>query len=337
MKVLLTGATGFLGKRLLELLIRDERVKSIEVVSRKKRTHPDPKVRVIHGDLAEAASRNTLPADPDAVVHLAGFYNFKDGFAVNYKENVLTALTLLDWLKQRNRKKPVPIYYSSTYVVTHGGTREATERPVEALPGAELPYAYTKALAEKTFSDADLPGAIFRLGVLVGDTERGDIEKLDGPYPFLKLLRALGSFPLTKALKVVPIPADPKGVLPLVPVDSAAMVFHRAIFEKNDWRTGRDVFGVYNTESLPLGALAEAILGEFLPGARPTFVSSLPPLVLRLQSGITGVTPTAFHFSMHPVSVHNPRFLEQFPDCRIPPFSEYREAFFAGFRQYIGA
>ena len=97
--------------------------------------------------------------------------------------NVLSAGNFIQWLKKKFNPPP-RILFSSTYAVALGqnGT-ESGEEPLLLLPPRENPYAHCKALAESAFIDSGLPVQIFRLGILVGTTENGEIEKVDGPYP----------------------------------------------------------------------------------------------------------------------------------------------------------
>lgn len=342
MRVLVTGATGFLGKRVLDLLIADPRVAQIDAVSRSKRTHPSPKVRILRHDLSDPAFVHHLMVPgfeiPDCVIHIAGVYDFKSSFAENYQQNVLSTVNVMSLLKEWNRKRRVPVLFASTYGVGFGLSEGVGERPLSEMPPKAVPYAFTKAVAERAVTDARVPAMIFRLGVLVGDLQCGEIEKSDGPYALMGLLRGLARGGVSRFLKVVPVPAKKAGVIPLVPVDLAAKVIHEGAMRATHGDSSSDVkiYGVYNSQSASIESFCRRVVAEYLPGAHVSFVNSLPRQVLSAQEAVTGIPKDAFRFSSEPLPLENPAFVRDFPDLLIPEFESYERTFFEGFEDYCG-
>jgi nucleoside-diphosphate-sugar epimerase len=330
MKILLTGATGFLGKELLEILLLDPKISEIWVTSRNHRTHPSPKVRVFQLNLADPAQVSNFEMRPDAVIHLAGLYDFEESYESCYTQNLLPALHLVKKIRNWNEENQVPIYFASTYAVTYGQSEESAESPLKTLPPTAIPYAYTKALAERVITDAQIPSAIFRLGILVGNSKTGATDKLDGAYSFLKLIDSTQS--LTRVLKNIPIPAKPDGILPLVPVDSAARVFHQALFNSECAGSPSKIYGVYDDQSIPIRAFAESVLKIYAPGVRAVFVPKTPQTFLNLAGRFSPVSADAFKFALNPVQVRNDHFRQCFPEALIPHFSAYEKAFYSGYR-----
>jgi nucleoside-diphosphate-sugar epimerase len=330
MKVLLTGATGFLGKNLLELLLTDPRVERIWVVSRNKRTHPSPKVKVLRLDLSDPAQIFNFEASPDAVIHLAGLYSFEQGYESCYTQNLVPALHLSMKLREWNKQKRIPLYFASTYAVTFGQEQSAAEEPLTQLPTTQIPYAYTKALAERAITDSGIPCAIFRLGVLVGKTTDGSFDKLDGAYSFVHLIDSVR--PFIRWMKRIPLPGKPDGVLPLVPVDTAAKVFHEALFRENAAAAPARIYGVYDTQSISIREFSDSVLAHYAPGSQGFFIQRVPRLFLEAQSRLTPVSADAFQFALNPVKLENESFQETFPSIQIPHFSSYESAFFSGYR-----
>lgn len=339
MKVLITGASGFLGKRVLALLVDDDRIKTILVVARHKLSHPSPKVVLLACDLMQPAAVANLPMDVDAVIHLAGLYDFSHGFQTNYLHNVLVTDNLLRRIQEAAVFRTITLHYASTYAVgsVSADNVDATldEEPLMELPDLAIPYAHSKALAEQAVCTAGIPGAIFRLGVLVGDSQRGRIEKADGIYYVMRLLRAWGRNALGTRLRHMPIPAAQDGVMPLVPVDCAARVFVRSLFHAHGAH-GPSIFGVYNSKSVPLDILCRELLDMYMPGTQPLYLQQTPQRVLRAQEWFTGVPPAIFDFAQRPRGLRNERFEATYADCHIPCFESYRPAFFQGFVEYMG-
>lgn len=331
MKILLTGGTGFLGKNLLELLLADERVERVDVLTRSKATHPNPKARVVKGDLSQPSSVHAIPDDVDLVVHLAGLYDFREPFSKNYSENVLGTLNLLARIRAWNDARKVPLLFASSYAVQFGGGAEAGETPLTSLPSKEIPYAYTKAVAERAVSDSGIPGASFRLGILVGSTKGDPVEKIDGPYALLHALTAAKKAGLEKVLKYVPIFGARNVIFPFVPVDLAARVFHEAIFrEHSSFR----IYGTYDPSNVSVQEFCGTMIPRLLPGSELTYFEDVPRTLLSLQAKLTGVPAEVFRFALEQVPLSNEAFLKDFPECRIPAFKSYIEAFMRGFVAY---
>jgi nucleoside-diphosphate-sugar epimerase len=330
MKILLTGATGFLGKQLLQLLLADPRIEHVWVTTRNKRSHPSPKVEVLQINLSDPGQFHGLSILPDAVIHLAGLYDFEESYESCYTHNLLPAYHLAKKVREWNEQKRVPLYFASSYAVTFGQDADAAEKALTALPPPSLAYPYTKAIAERAITDSGIPSAVFRLGILVGNSTDGATDKLDGAYSFLRLMES--SRPLTRFMKRIPLPAKPDGILPLVPVDSAAKIFIDALFRPEVAGTPAQVYGVYDTQSISIQSFAESVLSRYVPGARPVFFHRVSNAALNFQSRFTPVSADAFRFALNPVAIQNPNFQSSFPHSLIPHFKTYEHAFYSGYR-----
>ncbi|MBY0470700.1 SDR family oxidoreductase [bacterium] len=351
MKVLLTGGTGFLGKKVLSQLLLLPQVTRVVVVTRTLKSHPSPRVHLLNLDLSHPSAMNSLPTDIDCVVHLAGLYDFEADFTKNYIQNVVPTLNLLDKMRELNTAKRVPLLFASTYAVGFGLKKPLLEEPVTLLPPKSVPYAFSKATAEKAVTESGIPAQIFRFGILVGEQENGAIEKVDGPYTFVRLISKLGSlaaslsrprhFKILTSTAVtrwgyLPFPGDSEGILPFVPVDVAAKVVTQSVDGLSQWTGTQEIYGVYNPSSVTVKKFSELLLGEYMPGFKPVFVSSLPAWSLKFQRAITQVSGTSFEFALNPLQLSNLNFVERFKDVSIPPFESYAPSFFQGYQDYVG-
>lgn len=342
MNILLTGGTGFLGKRVLEGLLRTPELGTVTVVTRSKSTHPDPRVKILCEDLSDPTCIPALQArlaDCSAVVHLAGLYDFKAVFRENYLGNVLATMHVTRAIStyQRESGRRVPVYYASTYAVGQVKNPDLLkEEAVSRLPSRKNAYALTKAISERVVTDSGLSGAVFRLGVLVGDSSRGRIEKLDGPYYLMSFLRrAARSVPGFMRLRRIPIPAVSGGILPLVPVDAAASVICAAVFRKIGDSGNLELYGVYDPESVELRTFCSAVCDELAPGKKPLLLESWPGFLLKRQEIFTRIPKSIFEFSISPIELDNSRFVAEFGAGAVPRFESYRDSFFRGFNEYM--
>ncbi len=75
--IFVTGATGFVGRRLIASLLHDRN--TIYALSREDRVERDGRIRLIKGDLAEKIE---LPPDISTIFHCAGFWSDSDAPSV---------------------------------------------------------------------------------------------------------------------------------------------------------------------------------------------------------------------------------------------------------------
>jgi nucleoside-diphosphate-sugar epimerase len=354
MNILVTGATGFLGKYVLSELLSRPEVDKIYVLVRSHRPHSHDKVHAISADLSSPIHLSLKPSEIDHVIHLAASYDLNEGFEVNYMSNVVGTLNLVAALQAIDWNGA--FHYASTYAVLAGDWfKDSAEDPLSKLPDKNLAYPHCKAHAEQIVMSSPFPSKIFRLGTLVGDTESGKVERIDGPYYVLNLLLKARSVVSKLRLKKVPVPLDPSCYIPLVPVDVAAKSIVRGVFEKQT--KTKKIYGLFNQESISAGEIIESAWNRFrMPGEprfvkmNPEFLGAIPssnkfvsllgdisyPLMRAVLSASTIPKPL-FAFSNGVPPLFNPNFREDFGAESVPIFSDFEKEFFNGFCEFVGS
>jgi len=159
MKILLTGASSYIGKYIISnLLLKNHKILS---TSRKDPIIKNKNHKWIRHDL----SKKPLKLNgfkPDIVIHLAGsaWVNMTSENYVN--SNILTTINLVKTLKDKKIKK---IFYLSSRDI-YGKIEKSilTEKTIINDPSI---YGYTKLLAEKILLDS-FPTIILRLPSIIG-------------------------------------------------------------------------------------------------------------------------------------------------------------------------
>ena len=171
MKILITGATGFIGRKLVARLI-DKQSQVVALVRRTSDVSGLPKkLRLIDGDMLDTASLEKAVQDIDVVIHLAAYFDFypKDKKLL-YQVNVEGTKNLIAACVQAGVSRF--IYISTTEVIG----------PVEDPPGNEnsplrpqFDYSKSKKQAEAivraTALETDLEYVILRPTGVIGEGE----------------------------------------------------------------------------------------------------------------------------------------------------------------------
>ena len=238
MTYFVTGATGFIGRHLVEeLLQRDGATAMIDVLVREgsqarlddlvadwELSHPGAGERIerVAGDL----QHERLGVDPgwldahtgeiDHLFHLAAIYDMTAGDDVNEQMNVAgtrNAVALANVLR------PGCFHHVSSIAVA--GDYKGLFREDMFAEGQKLPSAYhrtkyeSEALVRK---DASARWRVYRPAVVVGHSETGEMDKIDGPYYFFTAIQKLrDALP-----QWVPLIGPELGCTNIVPVDYVA-------------------------------------------------------------------------------------------------------------------
>ncbi|HCX32364.1 MAG TPA: short chain dehydrogenase [Rhodocyclaceae bacterium] len=205
MHYFVTGATGFIGRRLVRkllarpgttvhFLVREGAAAKVE--SLRAWWGVDAKRAVaVTGDLTRerlglsAADVRALKGKIDHFFHLAAVYDLKADAALQVSANVegtRNAVALATALKARRFHLFSSIAAAGLY---EGVFREDMFEEAENL---DHPYFRTKHDSEAIVrKECKLPWRVYRPGLVVGDSRTGEMDKVDGPYYFFKPIQKL--------------------------------------------------------------------------------------------------------------------------------------------------
>jgi nucleoside-diphosphate-sugar epimerase len=146
LRILVTGASGFIGRHLLRALGEKQEIFGLERNVPAENDHFA--VNWIEQDLGERLEHFSLPERCDVVIHLAQSEHYRDfpNHAVDvFSVNTVSTLRLLDWARQIGVKTFILASSGGIY----GGGEEEFSEEQEALPRGDLGfYLGTKLCSE---------------------------------------------------------------------------------------------------------------------------------------------------------------------------------------------
>ncbi|MEU8411227.1 SDR family oxidoreductase [Amycolatopsis japonica] len=259
---LVTGATGLIGRQFTRLLLTRDDVDKVALVvrasSRDKLAklvnawpHPEH-VTLVTGDLGEPLlgvgeeDREKLRG-VDHVVHLAALYDLTADDEASIKANVEGTAQVIALAAELNAGC---LHHVSSVAVAGDHEGMFTEEMFDVGQRLLTPYHRTKFEAERLVREQqDVPWRVYRPAVVVGNSETGEMDKIDGPYYLFPAISRLAGLP------DVPIVGPDLGDTNVVPVDYVAESLNALVTTKG--LDGR-AFHLVNPEPQPVVSVYNA-------------------------------------------------------------------------------
>ncbi|MBT8054718.1 MAG: SDR family oxidoreductase [Xanthomonadales bacterium] len=324
MSYFVTGGTGFIGQNLIKLLlnrrgkvyvlVRKGSMKKLDELKNRWGA-PASKIVPVTGDLTKPymgispAQRKKLDGKITHVFHLAAIYDLKADAASQEATNIKGTSNAVRFAESVNAKR-----FHHVSSIAAAGLYPGTfmEDMFEEAVGLENPYFRTKHDSEGLVrKKCGIPWRIYRPGIVVGDSETGEIDKIDGPYYFFKLIqkmrRALPAWMPTLGLE--------GGRLNIVPVDYVVKaldhIAHKAgqdgkCFHLTDPKPKRigEVLNLFAdaAHAPQMSMRVDARLFNYIPGVIKQGLYMLPPVRRIYREVMTdlGMPPDVLKFINYP-------------------------------------
>jgi thioester reductase-like protein/short-subunit dehydrogenase len=227
MRYVVTGGTGFIGRRVVSRLLDTQPHAEVWVLVRRPSlgrfeglaAQWGERAKPLVGDLTTADLELSEEAitelgDVEHVVHCAAIYDITAAEAEQRAANVDGTHAVIGLARRLN----ATLHHVSSIAVAGDFRGEYTEADFDV--GQQLPTPYHQTKFEAELLVRETPGLryrIYRPAVVVGDSRTGAMDKVDGPYYFFGVLAKLAVLP-----RFTPIMLPDVGRTNIVPVDYVA-------------------------------------------------------------------------------------------------------------------
>jgi short-subunit dehydrogenase len=280
-----TGATGFIGRNLVEqLLRRDATVYALvregsrgRLDALAQRLDAGDRLVPVAGDLSQPGlGVDGFDERIDHLFHLAAVYDIEADEEASVSANVDGTRHVIEFANAHD----VGRFHHTSSIAVAGSYRGVFQEDMFD-EGQKLPHHYHRTKYESERLARDQVKArltVYRPGIVIGHSETGEMDKIDGPYYFFKLIKRL-----RHALPAwFPLAGPEGGKTNLVPVDFVARAMDHIAHVPDDDLPG-DTFHLVDPEPLSVGQT----LNEFARAAHA------PQFAMRIDQNMTNAVPKA--------------------------------------------
>ena len=325
MNYFVTGATGFVGRHLVgELLKREGTIYVLlregsqgKLDALKQRLGPASEDRVVpvSGDLSKPAlGIDGFDERIDHFFHLAAIYDMNADDEAMRRANVEGTRNVVDFANSQD----VGRFHHTSSIAVAGAYKGVFQEDMFD-EDQKLPHAYhsTKYESEKVARDGvQAKLLVYRPGIVVGHSETGETDKIDGPYYFFKLIQKLrGALP-----QWFPLAGPEGGQTNIVPVDFVARAMDH-IAHLHDEELPGDTFHLVNPEPMTVGQA----MNEFAKAAHA------PQFAMRVDKQITDAVPKPVRSGVKALPTVRRIRNQTLRDLGIPPAAMENRDFFCTF------
>ncbi len=312
MNYFVTGATGFIGRHLVEelskregtvyVLVREGSKGKVDALIQRLGAE-EGRIVPVPGDLSKPGlGVEDFDEKIDHLFHLAAVYDIQADEQSSIKANVEGTRHVVEFSNAHD----VGRFHLTSSIAVAGSYKGVFQEDMFD-EDQKLPHHYhsTKYESEQIVREGvEAKTLVFRPGVVLGHSETGEMDKVDGPYYFFKLIQKL-----RRALpEWFPVAGPEGGNVTMVPVDFVARAMDH-IAHLPDSELPGDTYHLVDPEPMSVGQA----LNSFAKAAHA------PQFAMRIDQNLINVVPKGFRAGLNAIPMVKKIRNQVYSDLGIPP------------------
>ncbi len=341
-RIFMTGGTGFLGKEIISLLHMNPNVE-VHVLSRSP-----PALINYHtawkGNLtlfnAGLNLKELKKIKFDAVLHLASLYDLN----ASYQDVIVNNVFGTNMALKLTQELEVPLFINTSSIAAVSNCHGIVS-PYDLNLKVHFPDAYSegKALTEaqiQNWSSATFSKINLRLGILVGHSKTGRIQRVDGPYEAIKGFQKLKTF-LGKWSGVYFLPGNENVRLPFVPIDKAAQgvldILFKSLLGLQDQQSLYQSYHLVPRQGVEIRKFYLSVMSHLgISNFDFKLVKDLPTeITASLAHSLLEFPKEQLRYALDLPSFNTEDTEKMLGVNWCPEFSEYEQSFWSGYEKFI--
>ncbi len=284
------------------MLVRDGSRGKVDALAQRLGA-PEGRIVAVAGDLTKPGlGVEDFDEKIDHLFHLAAVYDIKADEESSVKANVEGTRHVIEFANAHD----VGRFHHTSSIAVAGSYKGVFQEDMFD-EDQKLPHHYhqTKYDSEKLVRDkVEAKTLIFRPGIVLGHSETGEMDKIDGPYYFFKLLQKLrAALP-----EWFPVAGPEGGKTTMVPVDFVAEAMDH-IAHLPDSELPGDTFHLVDPEPMSVGQA----LNTFAKAAHA------PQFAMRVDQNLLNVVPQPVRAGLNALPTVKKIRNQIYSDLGIPP------------------
>lgn len=329
--IFLTGFPGFISSRLIPELLSDRSESKAFLLVQPKFAELSKKQIAVLEERYSALKNRLIPVEGDLthkdilydsvnfdfnsvseIFNLAAVYDLRVEKELSYNVNVGGTKNLVEFSKKFPSLKKFH-HISTCYIAGwHNGT--FSEDDFDKGQIFKNYYEETKFISEQIIREnsKEIPFVIYRPSIVIGDSQTGETNKFDGPYPIIFLINRLPKFSLmtqigtgVNPVNLIPVDYVVSGISKLSTLDEVYTTYHLCDPEPLNQIELIELFSKYLHKKL------------LLVKVKPAFVKLL--LKIDLLAKLLGLYPQMIDYFDHPLQFKCEKTLSKLNLFNIQP------------------
>ena len=168
-----------------------------------------------------------------------------------------------------------------------------------------------------------VPTRIFRPGIIVGDSQTGKMDKVDGPYYFINAIKKYSL--ILKKIPFLPMSFNPRTKIPMIPVDHCARFIH-LLLKRDNYDSKIKTYHLISHETPTTAQFLKDMHNAY--GIKTHYIPVLENSIHKTLLNLLGIPRETVPFMFSKLSYDKTRTKAELPEIEESSYFTYKDQLF---------